>query len=86
MAEGFYRMKMRHQLFAKWVNSHKTNYKIKEKAIRMATNQAEKAYLGETCTDSQLTSHRSTASFESTAAAELWLKDINAKSEEIFYS
>ena len=72
MAEGFHRMKMRHQLFAKWFNTHKQDHKIKEKAIRMATNQEGKACLGETCTDSQMSTHRSTTSFESTAAAELW--------------
>ena len=74
-------MKKRHQLFAKWFNADKQDHKIKEKAIQMATSKAEKAFLGETCTESQMSTNRPTTSFESTAAAEHWLKNIKVKSE-----
>ena len=79
-------MKKRHQLFVRWVSAHKLTHKIKSKAIKMVNRQQEHTHLGETCTDSQLWSHRSTTSFDSQANAEVWLKDVKERSEEIFYS
>ena len=41
MIEKFQTMKLRHQLFARWVNQHRVNHKIKAKALSIVTQRQQ---------------------------------------------
>ena len=82
MSEGFRAMKLRHHLFAKWVNANRVDRRIKAKALKMV-NSGQDGKLQES--DSELISEASTTTLQGQAKNEAWLQRVKAKSEEIFY-